>query len=95
MGVILEARALQRNFGGLVAVDSVSFAVEEGEIFGLIGPNGAGKSTLFNLMTGLTPASGGTFTFRGETLTGMPPHRIASLRSASVAPFRTYAFSRG
>ncbi len=79
MGVILEARALQRNFGGLVAVDSVSFAVEEGEIFGLIGPNGAGKSTLFNLMTGLTPASGGTFTFRGETLTGMPPHRIAAL----------------
>lgn len=79
MSVILEAHRLSRSFGGLRAVNAVSFAVEEGEIFGLIGPNGAGKTTLFNLMTGLTPVSSGTFTFRGTQLTGLPPHRIAGL----------------
>ncbi|HEY5523588.1 MAG TPA: ABC transporter ATP-binding protein [Desulfuromonadaceae bacterium] len=79
MSVLLEAQGLSRSFGGLMAVNSVSFAVEEGEIFGLIGPNGAGKTTLFNLMTGLTPVSGGTFSFRGKHLTGLPPHSIAGL----------------
>jgi branched-chain amino acid transport system ATP-binding protein len=79
VSVILEAQDLSRSFGGLLAVDAVSFAVEEGEIFGLIGPNGAGKTTLFNLMTGLTPVSGGSFSFRGRKLTGLPPHRIAGL----------------
>ncbi|MBV5339690.1 MAG: ABC transporter ATP-binding protein [Deltaproteobacteria bacterium] len=77
MNIILEARQLCRNFGGLKAVHNVSFNVAEGEIFGLIGPNGAGKTTLFNLMTGLTPVSGGTLSFRGKTLTGLPPFRIA------------------
>lgn len=77
MNVILEGRHLSRNFGGLMAVRNVSFAVGEGEIFGLIGPNGAGKTTLFNLMTGLTPVSGGTLSYRGKILTGLPPHRIA------------------
>ena len=77
MSVMLEARRLSRNFGGLKAVNDVSFEVREKEIFGLIGPNGAGKTTLFNLITGLTPVSGGTLSFRGETLTGLPPHRIA------------------
>lgn len=79
MSVLLEARGLSRSFGGLMAVNAVSFAVEEGEVFGLIGPNGAGKTTLFNLMTGLTPVSGGSFSFRGTPLTGMPLHRIAGL----------------
>ncbi len=78
MSVILEAHNLSRRFGGLVAVRDVSFSVAEGEIFGLIGPNGAGKTTLFNLMTGLTPASGGSLTFRGKVLTGLAPHRIAA-----------------
>lgn len=77
MSVILQADSLCRNFGGLLAVDAVSFSVEKGEIFGLIGPNGAGKSTLFNLITGLTPVSSGTFSFQGNLLTGLPPHRIA------------------
>ena len=79
MSVVLEAHSLSRSFGGLVAVNAVSFAVQEGEVFGLIGPNGAGKTTLFNLMTGLTPVSGGSFSFRGTPLTGLPPHRIAGL----------------
>ena len=75
--VVLEARNMTRRFGGLVAVNNVSFDVTEGEIFGLIGPNGAGKTTLFNLMTGLTPPSTGTLTYRGQTVTGLAPHRVA------------------
>jgi branched-chain amino acid transport system ATP-binding protein len=77
MTVLLEAQQLSRNFGGLKAVNNVSFQVNDGEIFGLIGPNGAGKTTLFNLMTGLTPVSGGALHYRGENLTGLPPYRIA------------------
>jgi branched-chain amino acid transport system ATP-binding protein len=77
MTALLAAERLCRNFGGLKAVNEVSFAVDEGEIFGLIGPNGAGKTTLFNIMTGLTPVSSGTLSYMGEKLTGLPPHRIA------------------
>ncbi|NVN99997.1 MAG: ABC transporter ATP-binding protein [Geobacteraceae bacterium] len=69
---------MSRNFGGLMAVNNVSFDVAEGEIFGLIGPNGAGKTTLFNLMTGLTPVSSGELHYCGELLTGLPPHKIAA-----------------
>jgi branched-chain amino acid transport system ATP-binding protein len=76
---VLQADRLSRNFGGLQAVSDVSFEVEAGEIFGLIGPNGAGKTTLFNLMTGLTPVSRGTLHYKGELITGLPPHRIARL----------------
>jgi len=65
MSALLEAEKLSRTFGGVVAVNDVSFSINEGEIFGLIGPNGAGKTTLFNLITGLTPASGGRFFFEG------------------------------
>ena len=79
MTPILQAEGLCRNFGGLMAVSDVSFAVAEGEIFGLIGPNGAGKTTLFNLITGLTPVSAGTLRYKDTTLTGLPPHRIAAL----------------
>lgn len=75
---LLEAQALTRRFGGLLAVNAVSFEVAEGEIFGLIGPNGAGKTTLFNLMTGLIPASGGQLLYRGEVLTGKKPYQIAA-----------------
>jgi branched-chain amino acid transport system ATP-binding protein len=76
---LLEARAMTRRFGGLVAVDDVSFGVRQGEIFGLIGPNGAGKTTLFNLITGLTPVSSGSLLYRGRDITGLRPHRIAEL----------------
>jgi branched-chain amino acid transport system ATP-binding protein len=77
MNVILNIQNLSRYYGGVTAVKNVSFDVAEGEIFGLIGPNGAGKTTLFNLMTGLTPVSGGSFSFRGKVLTGLAPYQIA------------------
>ena len=79
MSVTLEARGMTRRFGGLVAVNEVSFDVTRGEIFGLIGPNGAGKTTMFNLMTGLTPPSSGNLTYEGRNITGLPPYKIAQL----------------
>jgi branched-chain amino acid transport system ATP-binding protein len=78
VSVLLEAQALTRRFGGLTAVNAVSFAVAEGEAFGLIGPNGAGKTTLFNLMTGLIPVSSGRLLYGGEVLTGKKPYQIAA-----------------
>ena len=72
---LLEVRDLSCRFGGLLALDRVSFAVQPGEIFGLIGPNGAGKTTLFNLISGLTAPTAGTVLWRGEAITGLPPHR--------------------
>ncbi|MBC8160964.1 MAG: ABC transporter ATP-binding protein [Roseiflexaceae bacterium] len=74
---VLEARGVTRRFGGLVAVNNVSFDVREGEIFGLIGPNGAGKTTMFNLITGLTAPSAGVVAYKGTLLTGLKPHQIA------------------
>lgn len=75
---VLEADALTRRFGGLVAVNGVSFSVRSGEIFGLIGPNGAGKTTLFNLVTGLLQPSSGHMRYQGEVLTRLRPHQIAT-----------------
>lgn len=76
---MLEVQQLTRRFGGLVAVNQVSFKVNEGEIFGLIGPNGAGKTTLFNLVTGLIPPSSGQMIFEGVPLgQRQHPHQIAA-----------------
>jgi branched-chain amino acid transport system ATP-binding protein len=75
--VVLTAQGLTRRFGGLVAVNDVSFAVTKGEIFGLIGPNGAGKTTTFNLMTGLIQASGGQMLHEGVDISRLRPFQIA------------------
>lgn len=75
---LLEARSLTRRFGGLVAVNGVSFTVQPGEIFGLIGPNGAGKTTLFNLVTGLIQPSRGQMLYQGVELTRLRPHQVAA-----------------
>ncbi|HET7765020.1 MAG TPA: ABC transporter ATP-binding protein [Burkholderiales bacterium] len=77
MSALLEVRELGRRFGGLQAVDALSFGVGEGEIVGLIGPNGAGKSTVFNLINGVHAPDGGRVFFRGEDITGEAPYRVA------------------
>jgi len=67
------------RFGGLVAVNKVSFTLEKGDLFGLIGPNGAGKTTCFNLITGMYAPTSGTILFKDKKLNGVPPNKIASL----------------
>ena len=74
---MLELQDVSVSFGGLRALDGVSFRVAEGEVVGLIGPNGSGKSTTFNAVTGTLKTSGGRITFGGEDISGLPPHRIA------------------
>ena len=69
---------MTRAFGGLVAVDQVSFTVEQGQIYGLIGPNGAGKTTLINVISGLLPPTSGAILFRGSRLDGLPAHRVTT-----------------
>jgi ABC-type branched-subunit amino acid transport system ATPase component/ABC-type branched-subunit amino acid transport system permease subunit len=78
-GTLLEVRGISRSFGGLRAVDDVSFKVEAGEILGVIGPNGAGKTTLFNLLNGVIAADAGSATLAGVQLVGRKVHDICRL----------------
>ncbi len=75
---VLQVEAVRKEFGGLVAVNDISFQVHAGQIMGLIGPNGAGKSTTFNLITGLLDLTSGQVKFRGETLSGLSSREIAT-----------------
>jgi len=75
---LLEATNVSKRFGGIEALADVSFSISRGQIFGLIGPNGAGKTTLFNLLTGLAPLDGGSFTLDGRSIAGLKPDRIAA-----------------
>ncbi len=75
---LLSLAEVTKTFGGLTAVNSVSFAVEAGQIVGLIGPNGAGKTTVFNLITGNYTPDNGRIAFAGQDITGLPTHRIVS-----------------
>ncbi|MEO8120574.1 MAG: branched-chain amino acid ABC transporter ATP-binding protein/permease [Rhodoferax sp.] len=79
---VLTVDSAVKRFGGLVAVNDVSFAVNAGEIIGLIGPNGAGKSTMFNLLTGTAPMSAGRVQFLGQDVTGRSQREIARLGMA-------------
>ncbi len=76
--VLMTVEAATRRFGGLIAVNGVSFDVRAGEILGLIGPNGAGKTTMFNLITGALRASDGRIVFAGEDISTAPAHKIAA-----------------
>jgi branched-chain amino acid transport system ATP-binding protein len=69
---LLEGRALSKRFGGVAALDQVSFSIDEGTIVGLIGPNGAGKTTLFNLVAGALRPDSGQIVFEAEEITGLP-----------------------
>jgi branched-chain amino acid transport system ATP-binding protein len=79
VSTLLEVRGITKSFGGLTAVNDVSFDVAEGSIVGLIGPNGAGKTTTFNLITGNYRADRGTIRFGDRPLLGMKTHRIVML----------------
>jgi branched-chain amino acid transport system ATP-binding protein len=79
VSIQLDVRGLSKQFGGLAAVDDLSFTVERGSIVGLIGPNGAGKTTAFNLITGQIPPTAGEVQFNGRTITHRPPYEIARL----------------
>ncbi|HEX3805298.1 MAG TPA: ABC transporter ATP-binding protein [Gaiellaceae bacterium] len=75
---LLVATDVRKEFGGLVAVNNVSFTVPRGKVVSLIGPNGAGKTTFFNMLTGVYKPTGGVVTFLGEDVTGKPPHAITA-----------------
>jgi branched-chain amino acid transport system ATP-binding protein len=79
MPALLEVRNLRRVFGGVVAVDDVSFAVSPGELVALIGPNGAGKTTCFNLINGQLVPDSGSIRLAGTSIAGLPAQRIAAL----------------
>jgi ABC-type branched-subunit amino acid transport system ATPase component len=89
--MLLEVDSVTKNFGGLRALDSVSFTVQAGEALGLIGPNGSGKSTLFNIIAGTFPPSGGVVRFDGVVVSGLASNQIAKLGIArtfqAVRPF--------
>ena len=76
MSALLSINGVSKRFRGLVAVDRVSFEVPDGGVFAVIGPNGAGKTTLFNMIAGVFPPDGGSITFAGERIDGLPPDRI-------------------
>ena len=75
---LLRIEGATRRFGGLTAVDNVSFDIAAGQVSAIIGPNGAGKTTLFNLISGFMPPSAGRIVFDGADITALPPHRIAA-----------------
>jgi len=81
---VLEAERLTKYFGGLPALNDVSFTAARGEILGLIGPNGAGKSTLLNLINGIFRPSAGRVLFQGRDVTGLRPHQVAQRGVARV-----------
>ena len=82
--VILQVQDVTMQFGGLRAIDSVSFHVDEAEIFGLIGPNGAGKTTMFNVITANYKPTSGSVTLAGKSLKGLKPNRAAKATAMAI-----------
>ena len=76
---MLQVKEITKTFGGVIALNRVSFNVNQGEILGIIGPNGSGKTTVVNCITGFVKASSGRILFRGRNITAMRPHRIADM----------------
>jgi branched-chain amino acid transport system ATP-binding protein len=91
MKTILKVSNVSKYFGGVKALESVSFDLNEGEILGIIGPNGSGKTTLVNVITGFLKPNSGDVIFKNEKITGLPPYKIANLGIArtfqNVRPF--------
>lgn len=78
-GPLLRVEELTKVFGGVLALNRVSFELRKGEILGVMGPNGSGKTTLINCITGFLKPNSGKIFFKGKDITGMPPHRIADM----------------
>jgi branched-chain amino acid transport system ATP-binding protein len=76
-GMILQVQGVSKRFGGLQALSRITIDLPEGQILGLIGPNGAGKTTLFNVINGIYPPDEGAVSFRGQSVSGWPPQRLA------------------
>jgi branched-chain amino acid transport system ATP-binding protein len=90
---LLELDSVTKRFGGLLAVSNVSFSLDRGEILSMIGPNGAGKTTAFNCVTGLFPITSGSIKLDGDSIAGLPPHRITKLGIArTFQNIRLFAF---
>ena len=91
--VILNIDRVTKRFGGLTAVDDVSFHINRGEIFSLIGPNGAGKTTLFNTITGLYKPTAGAILFQNRDITGLKPYKVCELGIArTFQQIRLFAY---
>ncbi|MES0000053.1 ABC transporter ATP-binding protein [Mesorhizobium sp. M0051] len=93
MTELLQIKAMTKRFGGLIAVNNVSFAVREREILSVIGPNGAGKSTLFKLISSFLSPSSGEVLFRGQRISGLAPHIVA--RKGVVRTFQETTIFKG
>jgi len=76
---ILQVQDVTKTFGGIIALNRVSFEVHAGEILGIIGPNGSGKTTVVNCITGFVKATSGRILLRGKDISARPPHKIAAL----------------
>ena len=74
---LLQIKGITKAFGGIMALEDVSFEVHEGEILGIIGPNGSGKTTVVNCITGFIKKTAGRVFFRGKDITNKPPHKLA------------------
>jgi branched-chain amino acid transport system ATP-binding protein len=79
MAAVLEVDEINLRFGGVTAIDDVSFSVDEGELFAIIGPNGAGKTSIFNTISGVYRPQQGEIRWRGESILGLRPDRVAAL----------------
>jgi branched-chain amino acid transport system ATP-binding protein len=90
---VLECRSVERRFGGIVALNGIDMRIERGEIFGLVGPNGCGKTTLTNAITGFYPPQRGSIVLNGRDITGMAPHKVATLGVART--FQNLALFNG
>ncbi|MET0211090.1 MAG: ABC transporter ATP-binding protein [Burkholderiaceae bacterium] len=90
---VLECRAVERRFGGLVALTGVDLSIRRGEIFGLVGPNGSGKTTLTNAITGFYPPQSGQVLLQGQDITGLAPHKVA--RRGVARTFQNLALFNG
>jgi branched-chain amino acid transport system ATP-binding protein len=92
-GPVLRCKAVERRFGGLVALSGVDMQIERGEIFGLVGPNGSGKTTLTNAITGFYPPQSGQILLNDRDITGLAPHKVARLGVART--FQNLALFNG